>query len=540
MATTTAKPNIKEIIKKEYKKCAVDPVHFMKKYCIIQHPIRGKVNFNLYDYQEDMLKSFLGNDYNIVLKARQLGLSTLVGGYSLWMMLFNNDKNVLVIATKQEVAKNIVMKVRVMHENLPVWLRGKCIEDNKLSLRFKNGSQIKAVPSSEDAGRSEALSLLIMDEAAHINPPLLADEIWTAASSTLSTGGKAIILSTPNGMGNFFHREWVKATNGQSQFKPTFLHWSQHPERNEKWKEKQLGVMNEQEFRQEHEADFIASGNTVIDGDLIQFYRQTFERDPIAKEGLTSGDTSLWIWEYPDYSKNYVVVADVARGDGSDKSAAHVIELESVTQVAEYNGFIGTKEFGAFLCSLATRYNDALLVIENSNIGWSVVQEAIDRNYKNLFYMEEDWKFVDPMHPKAIRQMNRRRRYEQKRVPGFTTSPKTRPLIISKLDEYMREKDVILHSKRTFEELEVFIWNGQRAEAMQGYNDDLVIALCIGLWVRDTALRLKQRGIELTKMTIDKFEHKTFDAIYQDTEPAHDPYKVPVGNEVEDLRWILD
>ena len=139
--------SLKQVIKEEYAKCAKDSVYFMRKYCMIQHPTKGKIPFDLYDFQEDVLSDFQKERYNIILKARQLGLSTLTAGYSLWLMLFHQDKNVLVIATKQEVAKNLVTKVRVMHDNLPSWLKGKCIEDNKLSLRFGNGSQIKAVSS---------------------------------------------------------------------------------------------------------------------------------------------------------------------------------------------------------------------------------------------------------------------------------------------------------------------------------------------------------------------------------------------------------
>ncbi len=194
------KKQLKEAIKREYAKCATDPVYFLGKYGIIQHPVRGKVNFNLYDFQEKSLESFMKHDYNIVLKARQLGLSTLTAGYALWMMTFQQDKNILVIATKQETAKNLVTKVRVMHANLPGWLKQPCVEDNKLSLRYKNGSQIKAVASSEESGRSEALSLLIIDEAAFIDK---IDTIWGAAQQTLATGGRALIISTPNGVGNF-------------------------------------------------------------------------------------------------------------------------------------------------------------------------------------------------------------------------------------------------------------------------------------------------------------------------------------------------
>ena len=142
---------IKEVIKQEYIQCAQDPAYFMKKYCMIQHPIQGKIPFDLYDFQEKSVNEFKDNRFNIILKSRQLGISTLTAGYSLWMMTFFQDKNILVIATKQEVAKNLVTKVRVMHANLPSWLKQKCVEDNKLNLRYMNGSQIKAVIRSRNS-----------------------------------------------------------------------------------------------------------------------------------------------------------------------------------------------------------------------------------------------------------------------------------------------------------------------------------------------------------------------------------------------------
>ena len=165
----TPQKSLKDVIKEQYQKCAGDPVYFMKKYCKIQHPIRGKIPFELYPFQEDTLTNFKEHRYNIVLKSRQLGISTLVAGYALWKMIFNEDFNVLIIANKQDVAKNLVLKVRTMNQLLPVWLRVAESEDNKLSLRLKNGSQVKAVSSKPDSGRSEALSLLVFDEAAFID-----------------------------------------------------------------------------------------------------------------------------------------------------------------------------------------------------------------------------------------------------------------------------------------------------------------------------------------------------------------------------------
>ena len=118
------KKSLKQIIGEEYIKCASDPIHFMKKYCMIQHPVKGKIPFHLFPFQEKTLTEFKNHRFNIVLKSRQTGISTLSAGYALWSMLFNTDFNVLVIATKQEVAKNLVTKVRVMYELLPSWLKG--------------------------------------------------------------------------------------------------------------------------------------------------------------------------------------------------------------------------------------------------------------------------------------------------------------------------------------------------------------------------------------------------------------------------------
>ena len=132
--------DLKQIIREEYLKCSQDPAHFMKKYCNIQHPQRGRVIFNLYPFQDKVLHLWRDNPYSIVLKSRQLGISTLAAGYSLWLMLFHKDKNVLCIATKQETAKNMVTKVKFMFDNLPSWLKITAEENNKLTLRLSNGS----------------------------------------------------------------------------------------------------------------------------------------------------------------------------------------------------------------------------------------------------------------------------------------------------------------------------------------------------------------------------------------------------------------
>jgi len=526
----TQKKSLKEIIAEEYKKCAVDPIHFMKKYCMIQHPVRGKIPFQLYPFQEKTLTQFNGNRFNVVLKSRQTGISTLCAGFALWKMIFNSDFNVLVIATKQDVAKNLVTKVRVMHELLPSWLKGGSMEDNKLSLRLQNGSQIKAIASSPDAGRSEALSLLIFDEAAFIDD---IDEIWVAAQSTLSTGGACIALSTPNGVGNWFHKIWLGAEESTNPFNTIRLHWTVHPERDQKWRDEQEKLLGTKKAAQECDCDFVSSGETVIEPELLMFYKETYVIPPIEKGGF---DGNLWKWEHADYSKSYMVVADVARGDGADYSTCHVIDIVNSVQVAEYRGKVDTKDFGNFLVALSTEYNDALLVIENANIGWATIQQVIDRGYKNLFYMSKDLKYID-----VENQMTNRYRSEEKGlVAGFSTTSKTRPLIISKLTDYFREKSIIIRSSRLIDELFTFIYMNGRAEAMRGYNDDLVMAISIGLWVRDTALRLRQEGIDLTKQAVSGITSNTSQGVYGGNDMMNDnPWKMRVGDDFEDLsQWL--
>jgi phage FluMu gp28-like protein len=193
---------MREMIKAEYARCAIDPAYFMRKYCKIQHPVKGRMLFDLFPFQEDMLSDMNEHQFNIILKSRQLGISTLSAGFSLYRMLFKKDYNVLVIATQHSVATNLVTKVLMMYEGLPSWLKPAKETVTKTTLRLKNGSQVKAVASSPGAGRSEALSLLIIDEAAFIRH---ADDIWASAQQTLSTGGSAIVLSTPNGVGNFIN-----------------------------------------------------------------------------------------------------------------------------------------------------------------------------------------------------------------------------------------------------------------------------------------------------------------------------------------------
>jgi len=520
--------DIKQIIRSEYIKCASDPVHFMRKYCYIQHPQRGRIQFNLYPFQEKVLKLFRDHDYTTVLKSRQLGISTLAAGYALWLMTFHKDRNVLALATTQATARNLVGKTQFMWENLPSWLKIDSAENNKLSLRLTNGSKIQAKSSNSDAARSEAVSLLIIDEAAFIDN---IAETWASAQQTLATGGGAIVLSTPYGTGNWFHQTWVKSEGGENDFLPIKLPWYVHPERDQTWRDAQDTLLGDPRLAaQECDCDFSTSGDIVFYNEYLEYYEKTFIKAPLEKRGA---DQNLWVWESPDYTRDYMVVADVARGDGKDFSTCHVIDVESNVQVAEYKGQIGTKEFGHLLVGLATEYNEAMLVVENANIGWATIQVAIDRNYSNLYYSQRGGEANADSYFDKYQD-------HSKMVAGFTMSSRTRPMVIGKLQEYITDKGVTIQSRRLIEEMKVFIWKNGRAEAQSGYNDDLVMAFGIGMYIRDTALIQRQRGLETTRNALNNItvNRSSYQGGYFSTS-ADNPYHMKTDHGGEDISWLI-
>jgi hypothetical protein len=520
--------DIKKIIAQEYIKCAKDPAYFMKKYCYIQHPTRGRILFNLYPFQGKVLHLFKDHQYLITLKSRQLGISTLAAAYSLWLMLFHKDKNVLALATTQATARNLVTKTMFMYDQLPKWLKLPALEKNKLSLRLKNGSKITAKSSNADAARSEAVSLLLIDEAAFIDN---IDETFAAAQQTLATGGQCMALSTPNGIGNWFHQTWEKAESGENSFLPIRLPWTVHPERNEAWREQQNADLGPKMAGQECDCDFLASGDTVFEPDDMSFYEQTYQKDPLERRGV---DGNFWVWEGVDYTKSYMVVADVARGDGRDYSAFHIFDIETATQVGEYKGKIAPRDFGNMLVGIASEYNEALLVVENANIGWSTIEQIIAREYRNLFYSAtNNMETVETYMHKFERD---------KLVPGFTMSARTRPLVIAKMIEYIRDHSATIQSKRLMSEMRVFVWKNGKAQAQDRYNDDLIISCATALYVRDTALRLRQQGIDLARAQLSSFTNlnaKNKAVIKSVGSQQNNPYIVDNGRTTEDISWIL-
>ena len=477
--------------------CGKNSSYFINKYVKIQHPTRGLVGFDTYKFQDECLDQFEQHRFNVILKSRQLGISTLAAAYALWLALFYKDKAILIIATKLAVAQNFIKKVKVMLQNLPTWLVMPSVRsDTKQVIEFSNGSSVKAIPTSEDAGRSEALTLLIVDEAAFIGN---FDELWTGLYPTLSTGGRAIVLSTPNGVGGQYHKLYVEGESGLNEFNAIKLPWDVHPERDQSWFDNESKNMTRKQVAQELLCDFAASGDTFLNANDLE-YIITSTQTPIERWGP---DMGVWVWRYALPEHKYIISADVARGDGADYSSFHVIDTAVGEQVAEFKGKVPPDQFAVLLSEAGLRYNKALVCPENNSYGYAVCMKLKELGYPNLYYKDKKYMYMGAAAGS-----------EDIANIGFTTGPSNRTKILTKLEEVIRNRQIRIRSTRMAEELKTFTWVGQTARAMKGYNDDLVMALAIGIWLFDTNIDYSKQSQELTKamlaaFAVNKRDHET-------------------------------
>jgi hypothetical protein len=398
--------------------------------------------------------------------------------------------------------------------------------DNRGSFELSNGSQIKASSTSGDAGRSEALTLLVVDEAAIIEG---MEELWAGLYPTLSTGGRCIAVSTPYGVGNWFHKTYTEAEEGKNDFNSIKLPWNRHPDRDQAWFDKETKNMSTREIAQELGCNFNFSGETLLHGnDLERLQKEC--REPQYKTGY---DRNFWIWESYDAAKKYFLVADVARGDGKDFSAFHVFNSETMEQVAEYQGKANIDMYSQIVYDASKEYGLCLTVVENNSIGLAVLNKLVDMEHPNLFYSVKSTNMhVDQFEAQHLSNS----------IAGVTISGKNRPLIIAKLEELVRNKLIKVRSKRLANEFKTFIWNNGRAEAMRSYNDDLVMSCAIACWVRDTALVVNQREMEYKRALVGAVS--TRQKVFHTKISGQEGYRKQNGlaaaqKDYRDFAWIL-
>jgi len=461
--------------------CA-DPVlgylYFAKSFFNIQHPVRGKLLFDPYTYQTKLLDIYHKHRFNVNMLPRQSGKTTCASSYLLWYAMFHADQTILIAAHKYTGAQEIMQRIRYGYELCPDHIRAGVVNYNKGSMEFENGSRIVSATTTSNTGRGMSISLLYCDEFAFVNPTI-AREFWTSISPTLATGGRAIITSTPNSDEDEFAVIWKESQNkfdengnetelGINGFFGYTANWNEHPERDEKWKESELGRIGEERFRREYGCEFLVYDETLINSIVLANLQG---KNPL----ITMGQTR-W-YEKINAQATYVVALDPSMGTGGDFAAIQVFELPSFKQVAEWRHnqtpipqqIKILKDICVFIKeeSRSVSGNNIYWSVENNTIGESallVINDYGEENIPGLFVSE-------PIRKGHIRKFRK----------GFNTTHRTKISACSRLKAMIENNKITINSKALISEMKSFVAAGSSFKAKAGESDDLIMATLLAL-----------------------------------------------------------
>ena len=454
----------------EYMKCAKDPVHFIKEYVRIVSLDEGLVPFNMYDFQEDMVRKIHDNRFVIAKLPRQTGKSTTVISYLLHYILFTQDVNVAILANKLATARELLHRLKLAYEYLPTWMQQGIVEWNKGSIVLENGSKILASATSSSAVRGGSFNMIFLDEFAFV-PQGVAEEFFSSVYPTITSGQstKVLIISTPKGL-NMFYRFWNDSVNGRNDYVPIEVHWSAVPGRDAKWKEQTIANTSEEQFRGEFECDFIGSAATLISTSKLKCL--SYENP------IVSNDDGLMIYEKPKEGRVYVTTVDTSRGQGKDYSAFVVFDVTEMPYkvVATYrNNTVSPMLYPTVIHSLCKQYNEAHCLIEINDIGGQVA---------DILHTELEY-------PNIITVLVKGRKGQIASWGGFGGSSQmgirqtsvTKRVGCSTLKSLIEEDKLLINDMNIMEELFSFISKRNSYEAEDGHHDDLVMCLVMLGWL---------------------------------------------------------
>ena len=449
------------------------PLYFMRNFLKIQHPVRGAIDFAPYDYQVRLIEAYHGHKDVIAMLPRQMGKTTCACGYLLWFTQFVPEAQVLIAAHKYEGAQDIMNRYRYGYENLPDFIRAGVISYNRNTIEFDNGSRIQATTTTENTGRGKSLSLIYCDEFAFVQPPEKAKEFWTALSPTLSTGGRAIITSTPNSDEDQFAMIWTEANNkfdehgneqklGVNGFFPYFAEWKEHPDRDEKWAQTERAKIGEERFRREFGCEFLVYDETLINAVRLAEIKGI---DPL----MTMGQTR---W-YKDINPQatYLIAHDPSLGTGGDYAAIQVFEMPTMDQVAEWRHNTTPIQSQVKVMREILKYiqdrgierggqPQLYYSVENNTLGEAaliVIRDIGEENFPGLFLSE-------PIRKGHVRKFRK----------GFNTTHRTKITACSQFKYMLETQKMKIFSKPLVSELKTFVATGVGFNAKTGEHDDLI------------------------------------------------------------------
>lgn len=451
------------------------PYFFISNFVYIRHPVKGRIKFDPFPYQQDLCDVYHNYRYSIAMVGRQMGKTTLAAAYLLWYAMFKADSTILIAAHKYSGAQEIMQYIRYAYENLPDHIRAGVTSYNKGSIEFDNGSRIVSQTTTETTGRGMAISLVYLDEFAFVKPRI-AREFWTSISPTLSTGGKCIITSTPNVDDDQFAEIWFGSQKtideygndrdvGANGFKGYMATWEAHPDRDSEWEIVEREKIGQDRFDREHCCKFVSFSETLISGSKLLQLEHT---NPIRKSGEVR-----W-YEEPKNDKIYVASLDPAMGTGGDFSAIEILELPSLKQVAEWRHNKSRVEEQVKVLKTVLKEIQSIApkaeiywTLENNSVGEAalvVIREIGEETIPGTFMHDPD-----------------RKRATSKGRKGYSTTNRSKLEACAKL-KYLVESDRIkLRSKSLIHELKYFIAKGASYEANTGETDDLIMALLVNI-----------------------------------------------------------
>lgn len=447
-------------------------LYFCENFWYIKHPERGRIKFDLYEPQVESVQLWMTSRYSLMLKARQLGFSTLVATYSFWLAFGYSDRVVIMLSRTERDAIKLLQKSKYGFRFLPEWMkfRGPPYNATQTKVEFANESYIESLPSMSDPARGESVFLVIIDELAFLPN---GEEAWSSIEPIADIGGRVIALSTANGEGNLFHKLWTAAEAGLNRFKPMFHPWWSNG-RDAAWYEEKKIDLPEWQMAQEYpdnaEEAFLKSGRPVF---TLEVLRRITTSPPIKRgflekyrqwEFVAQIDGPLSIWSFPDPNGRYVIGCDVAEGlEHGDYSSVHVINARNGEVCAHWHGRMDPDLLGSdLLFPLGHWYGSALVGVENNNHGLTTLK-ALQRSKYHPIYMQRS-----PRYKKSV----------PTDILGWRTSQISKPIAMDELNKNLRDGTVKIWDAATIAELRTYVRND--ANKMTGSPfDDRVISLAI-------------------------------------------------------------
>jgi len=504
---------------REYIKCAKDPVYFIEHYVKIITLDKGFVQISLYPFQKQAVQDINDNRRVIVKAGRQVGKTTMVVGYILWYILFNEDKFVAILANKAPTAREILNRIKIAYESLPLWLQQGVRVWNKGDIELENNCRVMATSTASSAIRGYSISLLYLDEFAFV-PSNIADEFFTSVYPTISSGtqSKILISSTPNGM-NHYYRMWTEAVEGQNGFKYIEANWRQVPGRDQAWADDQRRILGEEKFLQEMECEFMGSAGTLLSAAALKSL--AFVKPQHVSE------SGIKLYEAPIPEHSYVVIVDTSRGRGLDFSACIAIDITQIPYrlVATYkDNNISPLVYPSIIKQIADYYNQAQVLVEINDNGQQITDSLFeDYEYENILST------VDLKGKIALTWG-----YGNRSQRGIRTTKSVKRLGCSILKNLVEGQKIFIQDFDVISELSTFIAKGGSFEAEEGSHDDLVMCLVLFSWMTN-----QQFFADMTNTNIkQKLHEDQLRQIEEEALPTFLAGHVDVDN--PDRRFVAD